>query len=47
MGTTVDRRRVAITATISAPEKMLPKSRKVSVIGFVISSITLIGNSAA
>ena len=36
-----------MTATISTPEKMLPKSRNVSVIGLVISSMMLIGVSAA
>ena len=36
-----------MTAIISTPEKMLPKSRKVSVIGFVISSMMLMGVSAA
>ena len=38
---------VTMTAIISTPEKMLPKSRNVSVIGLVISSMMLIGVSAA
>ena len=32
-----------MTEIIRTPEKMLPKSRKVSVIGLVISSMMLIG----
>ena len=39
----VGRDQVTITETIRTPEKMLPKSRKVSVIGLVISSMMLIG----
>ena len=40
----VDRQQRVMTETISTLAKMLPKSRRVSVIGLVISSMMLIGS---